>query len=428
MKIHLLISIFTLALAPGSTIFSQENEAIFFEDSGDSVIYKNNYYSIFQNDSEVNQLLYIGVKGPASSPENRIGDYLFFLDEIVYERRILDKYSLNGAFYNLNSPLFSQFHQYYYGASIMLKYYIPTSQDRITGKTKTNLSGPYVAAGYRVYFRSSTSRSNYGSDLNGIAIQLGWQNRIFKYSYFNLVLNASLLTGEQQITTFGYRNDSWEFYFNPELKFGAVLGNNQENYQACKILNCQKDRDRLFKINILELFRRRNSLQGMSFEFEKKLGNGPWSINGGLGLSYSFYSFNFGDYLFDWEGFINPVLHGFKFTGFIEPRYYHNLKSRMLRGISGNGFSANFIGLEVSSNHWYTFVGAQNKNGTIRHQAFGVFANYGIQREIGSNLFCQVRAGLQYNHHNLPIVFARSAIPGYKGFGPGLDIKLGFAF
>lgn len=414
-------------MTSASRIYSQDSTMVHSEIQEDSIVYKNNYYSIFQNDSDVKQLLYIGLKGPTSNPDNRLGDYLFFLDEIVFERRIFNQYSLNAAVYNLNSPLYSQQLQNYYGASILLKYYIPTKQDRINGKAKTNLTGPYIGVGYRSYFET-LKRDIFSDEIDGITVQLGWQNRIFKYSYFNLVLNASVLAGGH-FSILSRNNNTWQFYFNPELKFGAVLGNSKENYQACKVLNCQKDRDYLFKINVLELFRRRYSWQGMSFEYEQKLGKGAWSINGGLAISYGYYNFNYNtDFISEWEGYLNPIFHSFKFTGFIEPRYYHNLKKRMLRGISGNGFSANFIGLELSSINAYTSITGLNKKGKLGDSVIGVFANYGIQREIGNNLFCQLRAGIQYNHHDLPIVFARRAIPSYKGFGPGLDIKLGFAF
>jgi hypothetical protein len=422
MKHYILYSFILLAIWPSYKIYSQENRVIYQENQEDSIIYKNNYYNIFQNDTDAKQLLYIGFKGPALIPHSRIGDHLFFLDEIAFERRIFKQFSMYAAVYNLHSPLFSQQQQDYYGASLLLKYFIPTTRDRIDKKTKTNLTGPYVAAGYRRYFKSNESDIVYGyrEDLKGVAIQVGWQNRIFKHSYFNMVLNMSILDDDIRFPSRG----TWlNYYFNPELKFGAVIGNRKENFQACKILNCQKDRTHLFKINILDLFRRRYSRQGVSIDYEHKLGNGSWSINGGFGIDYShipvFTTF---------MGIDKPQIHSFGFTGYIEPRYYHNLKSRMLRGISGNGFSANFIGLEVTSFNWYLLIiGNQERVGSTGN-SFGFFANYGIQREIGRNLYCQLRAGIQYNHHYLPVIHYDLPILNYNGFGPGFDIKLGFAF
>ncbi len=408
MKTHLHLLIFIAAMASASSVFSQDSTMIHSEIPEDSIVYKNNYYSIFQNDSDIKQLLYIGLKGPALSPNGRLGDYLFFLDEIVYERRIFNQFSLNAGIYNLNSPLYSQQQQNYYGSSILLKYFIPTTQDRLAKKTKTNLTGPYVAAGYRNYFTTSNSVDNSNGYLSGVAFQLGWQNRVFKYSYFNLVLNASILKGDH-VPSYTNRNSfGWGFYFNPEIKFGAVIGNNNENYQACRILNCQQDRKHLFKINVLDLLRNRYSRHGISLEYEQKLGNGPWSVNGGISINYGSFKF-----YSEYEGITAPRIHNIYLSGFIEPRYYHNLKRRMLKGISGNGFSANFIGLELSTNHWNFLIVGETEKTSLQSNSRILYANYGIQREVGRNLFCQVRTGLQYN---------------FKGFSPALDIKLGFAF
>ncbi|MBK7428663.1 MAG: hypothetical protein IPI60_17415 [Saprospiraceae bacterium] len=406
MKIQLLI---VLAIVFISRIYSQDTTMIHSEIPEDSIVYKHNYYSIFQNDSDVKQLLYIGLKGPALSPDNRIGDYLFFLDEIVFERRIFNQFSLNAGVYNLNSPLYSQQQQDYYGTSLLLKYFIPTVQDRRAKKTKTNLTGPYVAAGYRNYFKTSNSVDNSNGYLSGVAFQLGWQNRVFKYSYFNVVLNASLLYGDQlQVPSAHHDFLGGKIYFNPEVKFGAVIGNSKENYQACRILNCQQDRKHLFKINVLDLLRNRYSRHGISLEYEQKLGDGPWSINGGISVNYGFYKSSF-----EWEGILNPKIHNIYVSGFIEPRYYHNLKRRMLKGISGNGFSANFIGLELSSNHWNFLIRGETEKASLISNSRILYANYSIQREVGRNLFCQFRTGIQYN---------------FEGFSPALDIKLGFAF
>lgn len=86
------------------------------------------------------------------------------------------------------------------------------------------------------------------------------------------------------------------------------------------------------------------------------------------------------------------------------------------------------IGLEVSSINWYGLIIGTQERVRSAENSFGVFANYGIQREIGRNLYCQLRAGIQYNHHHLPVIHNDLPILNYKGFGPGLDIKLGFAF
>ena len=373
---------------------------------------KNNYQYLKSNVEDVNSMI-------------------FLLSEIGIERRLINKFSfragINGLTISpyLNGKDFITERSFtFIGGSLDLRYY-PFSY--ANGEKQTNLSGMYVSVGNMRHvgirsfdqFRNTNQNLNVGM-VNGSYLDVGYQKRLFNIAYYNFGLKLAYLKGTEFLSDdFFDQRSNRRFYLIPHFNLGLALfkkkmGSNYFNYATQK--------SDLLKLNLFN-FLVYNPASGHSVQgsYEKMINKAKnISIIGGLNFGFNKYnkaSENDID-IFKSE---EKIIYG---NIFAESRYYYNLEKRKKAGKVGNGFSANYLALQIHhslSNNYSLNISDQMEVNQFS-QVFKPNLLYGIQRELGEHLYVDWRIGLtlwrfEKSNSNVPFELKRGLAIMNLNFG-----------
>ena len=199
-----------------------------------------------------------------------------------------------------------------------------------------NMSGNYLALGYQ--FETQVT-SNDDLNVNNFYARWGAQRRFLGSGLIDLGVNA----GRKTYFSSGRSMNLLFLQTTGVIGFGLVFNDEKPLQQdrLCPVIKCFERETFLLKINTLNLLRIQYSDKSKALFLypeigvEQKLVDSPFSIGASLKFNFTFSESQYNDLhlttsYFDWEG----RLHA---------RYYYNLKNRILKGKSGNGFSANYI-------------------------------------------------------------------------------------
>jgi hypothetical protein len=268
---------------------------------------------------------------------------------------------------------------------------------------KRNLSGNYVSLGVRYSGITRNFRSEFigeqkkksNSD-NFISIYTKWgaQRRFLKRGYFDFGFN----TGAE----FSLVNSQSAFFLSSFVDAGFGFADDKQKLdynRLCPVLRCYAYDKFIIKTNLSGLFSIKAGGFGFAATFnpeaivELKIGSSPFSISGGLKLKL-FYSAitntEIGKVFPSFENIITPTL---------ETRWYYNLNKRILKGKTGNGFSANYI----SVGGLYRYKSRKFTNERVldfgldsfktKETTYGGYLLYGIQRTYGKHFFFDANIG-----------------------------------
>ena len=294
-----------------------------------------------------------------------------------------------------------------FSAILESRWYYNMKRRIAENKSKRNLSGNYIGLGAR-YSRVSKilySQSfgivpigdtifNLVTDYISIYAKWGIQRRFLKRGYFDFGLN----TGVE--TTLNKSNTS--FFLSTYIDAGIAFAKDKQKLdhdKICPVLKCYSLDRFILKSNLLGLFSIKAGYFGFATTFnpeivaELKLGSSPFSLSAGVKIN-TFYSHlvNFNEVPSNLEFEIQPTL---------ETRWYYNLNKRIIKGKTGNGFSANYFALGGSYNYKKNpslLLGFSNNFGPLifslkSQSAIGYYILWGIQRTYAKHFYFDVNVG-----------------------------------
>ncbi len=255
-----------------------------------------------------------------------------------------------------------------------------------------NMSGNYVAAGFRFKTLEQYTFAEGGTNENTMGYYAKWglQRRYLG----NGLIDISLVAGYEE------KSSRWTSYDNQpgaflethaSLGLGLVFGERMEldRDRLCPVLKCFEKENWLFKINlanVMSIFY--DNAQSYQLKLkpkvgvEKKIDQLPLSFDLELGFIYSDLDF---DVRRTKAKQIDVKLEG---------RYYYNLAKRMRLGKSGNGLSANYLGIGCHAMDYESMNGeGRNLNywpftEKINTDIFlGAYLVIGVQRTFSNNFY-----------------------------------------
>ena len=368
-----------------------------------------------------------------TSGRSIFGDFEYNL-ELGGEAKLSPSFSVNGLVgYNHKSE---QIIRGFWYAQIEPRWYYNMARRIAAGTSANNFSGNYFA----VKLTRFTSVDYQRSDRTIVAPQqrlmlaYGIQRRVFNHGFFDFSMNV----GYQQDTDHTpvyvqdqmnrYRLSNWNntalggFSARSEVRLGLALGGQKSKAAAssCDIFRCFEEDKSMLKIDMTRLFyvAPNNVNVSLSTAYERKINKSAWSINQEVRLDYT--------YRFERSYIPHSAYQseGNTLSGryVLEPRYYYNLRKRIMQGKSANNLSANYVALHSSNELAHSFLNFSPENIRLRTNfvtSLGVV--WGMQRRLFANGFVDAKVGLE---RNLNKTFHDFIIPGVN---PVLDIKIGFA-
>jgi hypothetical protein len=269
-----------------------------------------------------------------------------------------------------------------------------------------NMSGNYFGAGWnKVVLGYPWNDNSYSSNFTDIYARWGMQRRAFGSGLIDLGMQGGFRFGDEKQLNSGevvsnkYR--SIVLSTNSIIGFGFVF-NSEKNIdwkRICPITKCNEIEQFMVKANIANLFQYEYRMSGSGSHIidfnpkiavEYKLFKSSWSVNAGIDF--------IGKFTFSEEE--KPGISS-EYASSIESRWYYNLRSRMLSGKTGNGFSANYLS-----------GGVRNFN----NQSLLPFITTGIQRTLGNHLYFDGKIGFAMEDNN-----------NYNPYLMG-DLQVGFRF
>ena len=346
--------------------------------------------------------------------------------EISYEQRLQQGWSLNatigGSFqkteFDLNDeeywvPLSPDHEEYIvaYNSQVSLvelklapRWYYQKKKAIREGHSGNNLSGNYVGFQGKANFVSHSYNQQVlellpertlppvrdFDEFNfkeryatyGFSINFGRQQQFIKNGFFDIQIGGGIqrrtinrdqqeYNGRQYLKR---KEAGWSFPLSYALALGFTLDDHQlqEPTTDCFVFEYHTNNNYLFKVGLVDPYKLlavRAFFGNLTLGYERKIKQSPFSINANM-INYLLYDrendYNYFD--IHWE---------------LEPRYYYNLKKRMMQGKTGNNFSANYIG-----------VRSQFSFGGNKHT--GLAPVLGMQRQFFRNILFDYKIGPEW--------------------------------
>jgi len=320
---------------------------------------------------------------------------------LAFERRIKGGFTANISLKNINNLSFLE-NRNILIANFSMKYYYKMKLRNKSRNTPFNLSGNYFSLGYEVNNNgikiekktiNGVEYQDYKSVLSSTYfLKWGMQRRYLKNGFIDAGIRASYnLNGDF--------NNSLQLH--SETSIGLAFAKDKSSLndrRLCSVIKCFESDRSIFKLNVSNMFGVSTTIDYFSFTLnpeithEFKLGKSSFSINNTINLELQSSGFNnapsvYMSYLF-------------------ESRYYFNLKSRILKGKTGNGLSADYFSLGIY-NHYhnnsdiYLYSSINYLTPEYRNQK----SNYlqpqltiGTQRFVGEHFFYDIGFGFRMNN------------------------------
>lgn len=276
--------------------------------------------------------------------------------KVGFEKRIAPSFTLNGEL------------QYVFSERDVTDAFVGTIETRWyynmkrlvqEKRSKRNLSGNYFSLGasYWLLINEPSESTSYKYSNNFVSLfsKYGIQRRFLKRGYVDL----GIKTGFDFFLNTEYRPT---FFIITYLDAGYAYAKDKQNLdreKLCPVLRCYATDKFILKANFINIFSFfvYNELEGnesILFQLnptiaaELKFGKSPFSLNTEFFVhtrfDFDITKRNNTDYT---SYMIEPGL-------LLEGRWYYNLNKRIMKGKTGNGLSANYIGL--GSRFTYTTV------------------------------------------------------------------------
>ncbi len=311
--------------------------------------------------------------------------------KLSLEKKIADGFSLNAAALYRASAFDADLWSYGMEFSIESRWYYAYRNKVRNKQAATHLSGVYLAVGGGYRYTAATFSSWNESSISSFVplfAKWGLQRRFLNRGYvdfgFSVGTQLALSDRFSSMISLGTYVDAGLAFTRDKQKLDFT--------KLCPVLRCHAADRFLLKTNLVDIvslgYVRKTFIGSVipNISAEFKIGKSPFSINSKLqcGLQYS-TSLNY-----DFDSYtLSPKL-------IVEGRYFYNLKSRILKGKTGNGLSANYVSLGGIFDGRYEFYhagGMQVDQSTI---FTGLIATTGIQRLISDHLYFDFNVGSGY--------------------------------
>ena len=354
--------------------------------------------------------------------------------EVSYEKRLSEKWTLGiGLGYEsystlkntVSRDLFSDPLNFYkntfgsFSLNLESRSYFNKKIDK--NDDKSTLSGLYM--GYLLSYAVKENTLIGGSNF-------GYQKRFLNNLYFDYSVGIYVGGGQKNLAALGV---------NSEIKVGYAFGKGKKaQAEKCDVFRCFEEEKSLLKIDISSLVTESKfsgfgvvSAFGLKADYERKINNSAWSINGSANILYSTNG-----------QFVKFSTYGFA----IEPRFYYNQKNDIIRGKTANNLSGNYFSLEYGYEESNSFIKfSEDYKFQFNSTAHTVTPKWGIQKRIFKHGFFDLSiAPFQYvfinekdnsviDDNTLKFNFTpkQSGLTLRKVEGvpvPYVDLKIGFAF
>lgn len=273
---------------------------------------------------------------------------------------------------------------YYYNLDSEMRWYYGSRK-----KGVRNMFSNYFALGYKNQTKySSLTSSRYRE--NFFYGRWGMQRRFIGNGLLDIGFNA----GYNSMPKHLYKRFN-DFFVQSTGLVGLGFVFNKEKIldpeKLCSVVKCYEKETFLLKLNTSNLFSIYHSAKNNDYRIniqpetglEQKLFSSSFSIGADFKLNYNWQKVSFiegGDYIYNY-GFL---------SGKVQARYYYNLKNRIRKGKSGNGFSANYF----SGGYYKEFYIKNHGSEHVFKKNFeGIMITTGVQRTFGKHFFFDVELG-----------------------------------
>lgn len=389
------------------------------------------YDYVFATREEAKRLLkfnFIGLVPTLKESEIFNSDSAFAIDidfNIDYEQKLTKNISLNSSAFIRLGLDDEKFELNNYATTLSLRFsveprfYYKLKKRILQGRSANNLSGNYLGIKFSTEVIPSDFISlpeNFNQKLINHSAELtfGIQQRLFKRSYVDLGFGTGIgyedVVLEAPDNTF-IVDKQWKWKFNYHVGMGFALGaglNDDFEGNRCTAFKCFVEENNLVKIDLFNIFQRLNEKEivgRFSIGYERKIQESSWSINM---AAQAFYDIPFA------AEFVDRKLS----AGIIfEPRYYYNLKNRILKGRSAANLSADFLALQINP----IWIWEESRSITTE---LSIIPVWGFQRRLFNQGFIDYKIGAGVATGNNPIP---DNIGEYY-FILISDLKIGIAF
>ncbi len=295
------------------------------------------------------------------------------------------------------------------------RFYFNKKQEIAQKLSADNLIGAYAGIRTGVLFSSDIKQTYFGEAVLGLQQLFFTKNN---NDFFKNVVDLNCGLGVAKAA------EKWQPSFHLQALFGGLFENYAHTDKStrpllCNVFQCFVEEKQLFKIDLMNLISIVNSNNlniGLDVNYEQKISNSAFSINTGLnGVLYNFQI----------NSINNKHLKGFTFKGYLEPRWYFNLKEEIANGTSANNLSGQYFALQLG----YQNTKKNNFENTALKSVdaadyFYSYLIWGQQQRILKHFFLEGKGGFGAKSKQI------SDTPLFKNsyFGLLIELKLGLAF
>lgn len=300
----------------------------------------------------------------------------------------------------------------------------------------SNLSGMYFSIKSQQYFPTSKTQYNDNNTFQQrFGISLGIQNRFLKNGLIDLgitggfefnKISTPIWQKNPDNRTFSFtenyaQKQQKQWFLRSEARVGIGFSGNKNKYKAttCDVFRCFEPQRQMLKIDFTKMFYFSENKKNLDLriDYEFKLASSSWSINQEFKVGYSYLKESINNYgnsgIFNSTAYGNSWYGGYSF----EPRYYYNLKKRIVYGKSANNLSANYI----SSVNGFDLFERENDY-KIEKIHTGVV--WGMQRRLVRHGFFDFNGGIA---KTLDGTWVDSLFPKKTGLYFVLNFKIGYS-
>jgi hypothetical protein len=263
------------------------------------------------------------------------------------------------------------------------------------GRSANNFGGKYISAELG-YGSESFGSIFLAEDIFSSKFRYGIQQRWMNNGFFDMSVGLGLNYQDFDFTSLGmdYRFRIGLAAFAPGKKAKSTYSN------KCDVLMCFEEQHKMLKINLIDAVdfsKNENSLYlklSPNVSYEHKIGKSSWSIEGTLGMAYSYHQQQPGIFT------LTSLYSGVDWKAQAELRWYYNLRKRILNGKSGNNLSGPFIAFRSNYSDLFTpsvhIKSVPNSPREIGIRGGGISSDllWGYQIRLMERGFLQFKAGI----------------------------------
>ncbi len=304
------------------------------------------------------------------------------------------------------------------------------------GLSADNFNGNYIAISGIFSNSVSTLNGERDRDLRSTNVELrfGIQRRLTRYLFLDISYGLGGVQTFNETDGGAFEKDDLNFYSAPRVTMGIALAGpdvkQSEQKVYCDVFRCFREEDKIFKINLSNIFFSRFSTEGFNTGIdiarEQRIGDGYVSWEAALsatgGTSYA----------------SSPILRvnneNWDAGLDVSLKHYYSKRKRIAAGKESNNLSGYFFGLLTGYRHSYLDNEVQDSKSGIKFERYdrdffraGLF--WGLQKRLFQNGFIELQLRLmQHAGTQTDFVNGNKVASSYNSTDFDTMLRIGFAF